>query len=118
MKHERHAFDEMLQSDAGLRFARLQQVMGLVGQVAGNEPAGRETAFDQNARISSAYDRAAPVVQRRFDTLVAEASGWASAGVDALAAAKNPSKPPRAAAGLLAEEIEHAMQDIARLLRV
>lgn len=116
MTQQNHAFCEAAISEAGRHYARLYNVLELVGQIAGRDVAGNDRALDESARVSSAYDIAAPIVQRRFDTLAAETSGWAAAGVDALAAA-DPGRKPRAAAARLADELDQAMADLKKLLR-
>jgi hypothetical protein len=114
---QNHVFDELAGSDAGRQFARLGNVLDLVGQIAGQRRLGRDRALDESARVSSAYELAAPIVRRRFDTLVGEASAWAAAGLDALAASADPRRRPRAAAARLAEELDVAMADLKKLLR-
>lgn len=118
MTQQRHAFDESTVSEAGRHYARLYHVLELVEQIAGRDTCSKDIALDEGARVSSAYDAAAPIVQRRFDTLTAETSGWAAAGVDALAAADNPRRRPQAAATRLADELDQAMADLKKLLRV
>jgi len=116
MSLQQHAFEENVASDAGRHLARLRHVLGLVEQIAGRESASDEEALDENARVSAAYEMAPPVVQRRFDTLIAETSCWASSGVDALAAAKDPRSQPRTAAAMLAGELDHAITQIRKVL--
>lgn len=117
MTQQNHVFQGAAISEAGRHYARLCNVLELVGQIAGRDGAGKDLALDESARVSSAYDIAAPIVQRRFDTLAAETSGWAAAGVDALAAAADPRRQPRAAAARLAGELDQAMADLKKLLR-
>ena len=117
MTQQNHAFYELAGSDAGRQFARLADVLNLVRQIAGHGGVGRDRALDESARVSSAYEVAAPIMRRRFDTLVAEASAWAAAGLDALAAAADPRKRPKAAAARLAEELDDAMTNLKKLLR-
>ena len=115
---QNHLFDDLSCSgDAGRQYTRLRHVLGLVQQVAGGSSEGRDMALDESARVSSAYERSAPLVRRRFDTLVAEASGWAAAGLDALAAAADPRRRPRAAAERLAGELQGTLADLKKLLR-
>ena len=65
--------------------------------------------------MSDAYERALPVVRRRFDSLSGETSGWAAAGVEALLAAGQDA-PPRAAAARLASQLDLALAEMAALL--
>jgi hypothetical protein len=118
MTHPQHAFPESGSNDAGRHYARLRHMQGLVERIAGREAAGSDAALDQGARISVAYEQSAPIAQRRFDTLVSEVSAWASSGVDALASTKDPRGQPRAAACRLADEIDQALGEMTRLLRL
>lgn len=118
MQHQSLAFEGSWTSDAGSHFARLSQMLRLVEQIAGRDPSSSEAALDHAARISGAYGSAPALVQRRFDTLAAETACWASAGVDALAAADNPRRQPKAAAARLADELETALRQLAKVLRV
>ncbi len=107
-------------SDPGRQIAQLREALRLVERIAGEE-SRNEAALDEAARISSAYDIALPVVQRRFEALASETAIWAAAGVEALLAAGaledrgNP--PPRAAASRLARQLDSALGDLANLLR-
>lgn len=116
MTRQQHAFEDCRAADAGRHVARLRHMLGLARQIAGQDKAAGDAALDENARVSSAYDLAPPIVQRRFDTLVAETSCWASSAVDALASAKDPRSQPRVAAARLADELEYALGKIVRLL--
>ena len=118
MAQQNHAFGGSTVSEAGRHYARLHQVLDLVEQIAGRRGLNSDELLDESARVSSAYQGASPLVQRRFDTLASETSGWAAAGMDALAAADNPYKKPKAAAGRLAEELGEAMTGLKTLLRV
>ena len=104
-------------ADPGRQIAQLREVLALVQRISGRIPAehGREAMLDEAARISDAYDRALPVVQRRFDALAGETSGWAAAGVEALLAAGE-STPPKAAAARLASQLDLALSEMASLL--
>jgi hypothetical protein len=117
MAQQNHVFHELAGGDAGRQYARLGNVLDLVRQISGQQGRARDRALDESARVSSAYEDAPPIVRRGFDTRVAEASGWASSGLDALAAAADPGQPPRAAAARLAEELDVAMTDLKKLLR-
>ena len=104
-------------TDAGRQVAQLRELLALVRRIAGQaqDKAEQETMLDKAALISAAYDRALPVVQRRFDALAREAAGWAAAGVEALLAAGD-GTPPRAAAARLASQLERALGEMAALL--
>lgn len=118
MNQQHHAFCEPLANEAGQQFARLSNALELAERIAGMEGRSRDAALDESARISGAYDSASPVARRRFDTLAAEIASWAGAGLDALALAADPAKPPKAAAGRLAEELDIALGEMNRLLRL
>ncbi|HWH18821.1 MAG TPA: hypothetical protein VNT77_10915 [Allosphingosinicella sp.] len=117
MSNPQHAFAESALVDAGRHYARLRHVLGLVERIAGRSN-GDETTLDESARVSGAYGHASPVTQRRFDTMAAEVSGWSAAGMDALACAQDPHRPPSAAAAVLADELDRALVQMARLLRL
>ena len=117
MTQQNHLFNELAGGEAGRRSARLGNVLDLVQQIAGGFGQTRDAALDDSARISSAYERSAPLVRRRFDAWVTEASAWAAAGLDALAGAADPGNRPQAAAARLADELELAMADLKKLLR-
>jgi len=99
--------------DPGRQIAQLREALRLVERMAGEERA-HDRALDEAARISSAYDVALPVVQRRFEALANETALWAAAGVEALLASGNPS---RAAAACLARQLDTALGDLATLVR-
>jgi len=101
--------------DPGRQIAQLREALRLVERLAGEERA-HERALDEAALISSAYDAALPVVQRRFEALAGETALWAAAGVEALLAAGN-GTPSRAAAIRLARQLDTALGDLATLLR-
>jgi hypothetical protein len=102
--------------DAGRQLAQLREVLRLVEAIAGRTdgPKEPESALDEAARVASAYGDALPVVQRRFDALVAETVAWAAAGVDALTRAGG----PRPAAARLADELARAVEDLLNLLKL
>ena len=104
-------------ADAGRQLAQLREVLSLVEAIAGRggASAGREAALDEAARVSGAYGDALPIVQRRFDAMVAETVAWAAAGVEALTLAGG---TPRAAAARLAEELARAIEDMLKLLKL
>jgi len=118
MTHQSPAFPVPPTADAGRQIAQLRQVLALVAQIAGRpkvEPLD-EAGLDEQARMTGAYDHAAPIVQRRFDALVSETAIWAAAGVEALLAAHSIDNKPQAAAARLAGELETALDEICRLL--
>lgn len=103
--------------DAGRQVEQLRHILGLVEQIAGpNAPMAAEAAIDENARISSAYQQAAPIVRRRFDALTVETAAWAAAGIQALLVARAGAEPPRAAAAGLAYELDGALRRLNRLV--
>ena len=101
--------------DAGQRIARLCHVLKLVETIAGRPPA-THGALDNHARITSAYDHASPIVQRRFDALVAETAAWVATGVEALLVAGD--APARAAAEQLARELDRTLDTLANMLGI
>ena len=105
-------------ADPGRQLAQLREVLRLVRSIAGEiEPeADHESRLREAAWISETYDRALPVVQRRFDAHASEAAGWAAAGVEALLAAGDRA-PPRAAAHRRASQLDHALAEMTELLR-
>lgn len=98
--------------DPGRQLAQLREVLRLVERLAGRAPVAPDDALESAARLSAAYDRALPIAQRRFDARAAEASAWAAAGVEALAAGD----APAAAAARLADAIEGALAELDALL--
>lgn len=104
-------------ADPGRQIAQLRELLGLVRNIAGQSQDAdeRDSGLDEAARAASAYERALPVVQRRFDALAGETAGWAAAGVEALLAAGG-GAPPRAAAARLASQIDRALGELAALL--
>jgi hypothetical protein len=101
--------------DPGRQVAQLREALRLVERIAGAETSD-DRGLDEAARISSAYDIALPVVQRRFEALAQETALWAAAGVEALLAAGD-ADPPRAAAARLAQRLDAALSEMAALLR-
>lgn len=118
MTNARPVYVEAPASEAGQHFARLEQMLALVEQVAGQEPQ-RLVDYDQDReRVDRAYEYASPIAQRRFDTLVEETSIWASFGVDVLAASDDLHHPHPHAAARLADELEQALEEIGRSLNL
>ena len=104
-------------TDAGRQLAQLLEALQLVERIAGGGPGRRRDALlDEAARISDSYDRALPIVQRRFDALATETAVWAAAGVEALLAA-SATAAPRAAAARLAAQLDRALSGLAALIR-
>ena len=101
--------------DPGRQVAQLREALRLVERIAG-EARPHDRALDEAARISSAYDLALPVVQRRFEALASETALWAAAGVEALLAS-GAGAPSRAAAARLARQLDTALADLGALLR-
>lgn len=104
-------------ADPGRRVAQLREALRLVDRISGRaDSAPSDAALDEAARVSGAYDRAPPIVQRRFDALAGEAAGWAAAGVEALLAG-GAGAPARAAATRLAVRLDDALSEMTALLR-
>ena len=104
--------------DAGRQVAQLRHVLRLVEELAGRgaAPEGDDAALDEGARVSSAYDNAMPIVQRRFDALAGETAVWSAAAVEALLAAGG--GRTKAAANRLAAELAKALSELTTLLRL
>ena len=103
--------------DPGRQIAQLREALRLVEHLAGRRgTAGGDSLLEEAAQVSDAYDRALPIVQRRFDALAGETAGWAAAGVEALMAAGRVAPAP-AAAARLAFQIENALSELAELVR-
>ena len=105
-------------ADPGAQLAQLREALALVERIAGRNAGGvrREALLEEAAQVSADYERALPIVQRRFDALAVETSAWAAAGVEALLAAGTVA-PPRAAAGRLADQLARAIAALTVLLR-
>lgn len=118
MTHQLQPFLVSTGTDAGRHFAQLRQVLRLVEELAGRGTSALEqdAVLDEGARVSSTYEAATPIVQRRFDTIAAEASTWSAACVQALLAAGDRRSP--AAAARLADEISGALKELRALLRL
>jgi hypothetical protein len=109
MTHQAPPAPALPGGDPGRQVAALREIQRLVGGLAGHD-AGQsgDALLDEAARVSSAYERASPITQRRFDALAAETAAWAAAGVEALlAAGDQPSQGPAARlSGMLDESLE------------
>jgi hypothetical protein len=103
-------------ADPGRRIAQLREALRLVETIAGLPAAASpDAALDEAARVSAAYDRALPILQRRFDTRAAEAASWAAAGVEALLAAQGEGGAG-AAARRLSRQLERELGELTALL--
>lgn len=104
-------------ADPGRQVAQLREALRLVEHLAGrNIAAGSDAQLDEAAKLSDAYDRALPIVQRRFDALAGETAVWAAAGVEALIEAGRIAPAP-AAASRLATRIADALDELSALIR-
>jgi hypothetical protein len=101
--------------DPGRQIAQLHEALRLVERLAGRD-GGQERRLDAAAQVSDAYDRALPIVQRRFDALAGETAVWAAAGVEALLSAGSVAPAP-AAAERLATQLEQALGELTDLIR-
>lgn len=102
-------------ADPGRQVASLREALILVRGIGGHdEPPAREALLDEAAWFSGAYERATPVVQRRFDAVSGETAAWAAAGVEALLSAG--AAPPAAPAHRLAGAIEDSLARLRSLL--
>jgi len=116
MTHQAPPVPSSSSADPGRQVARLREALRLVEDIADRPAAyGRDSLLDEAARVSGAYERALPIVQRRFDALAAEAEGWTAAGVEALLVAAR-SGSPRAAADRLARRLSEALSELTALL--
>ncbi len=103
-------------ADPGRQVAQLHEALRLVERLAGRGGIeDRDRRLDAAAQVSDAYDRALPIVQRRFDALAGETSVWAAAGVEALLAAGRIAPAP-AAAARLAAQLETALAELGEML--
>jgi hypothetical protein len=100
--------------DPAMQIARLREALALVRRLSGeSDPLGGRP--DEGALIAAAHASAAPIVQRRFDTLCAETAAWTAGAVDALLPADG-AMPSRAAASRLAGRLDRALFDLRRLI--
>ena len=102
-------------TDPGRQVAQLHEALRLVERLAGRA-GDRDRRLEAAAQVSVAYDRALPIVQRRFDALAEETSVWTAAGVEALLAAGRQA-PAQAAAARLAVQLEDALGELTDLIR-
>ncbi len=120
MSHQGTTYSDAPPIEAGRQVAHLRHVLGLVEEIAHVADRGGSgyDALDEAARTSAAYERSLPVEQRRFDSLAGETATWTAVAVEALLKAQERSGPPRAAAAQLAHELQAALRDLARTLRL
>ena len=106
----------MAGAEAGRQLAQLGEVLALVERIAGRGAGAgiADAALDRAARVGTAYGDAMPILQRRFDAMVAETVAWAAAGVEALTVAGG----SPAAAARLADDLSQALEDLLKLLRL
>ena len=103
-------------ADPGRQIAQLRELLRLVEEIAGRRGApGGDALLEEAARLSDAYDRALPIVQRRFDALAAETASWSAAGVEALLVAARSGRP-LVAAERLAVRLDAALSALADLV--
>ena len=104
MTHQAPPSPSLPGGDPGRQVASLREALVLVRSIAGESGgADCDALLEEAAQFSSAYERASPVAQRRFDAMAGEMAAWAAAGVEALLAA---GQPPVAPALRLAGEME------------
>ena len=112
MTHQAPPAPALPGGDPGRQVASLREALLLVRGIAGiPQVEGQDALLEEAAQFSLAYERACPVVQRRFDAMSSEMAAWAAAGVEALLAAGD-SPPPRPA-----ERLAGAMDDGLAALR-
>lgn len=104
-------------ADAGGQVAQLRQVLALVDEIAGLQASPTADGLDEAARVSAAYAHAAPVVQRRFDSLAGETARWAAAGVETLLTLADSGRPAAAAAAVLAGALRRSVRNLGLILR-
>lgn len=116
MTHQTPQLEAAAGGDAARQLAQLRQVLLLVERIAGRADGRRtaEGALDEAARVGAAYGDSLPIVQRRFDALVAETVAWAAAGVEALAKSGGGGAP----AARLGDELSRAIGDLLKLLKL
>ena len=117
MTHQAPPAPALPGGDPGRQVASLREALSLVRSVSGAaDEDGHDALLDEAASFSSAYDRASPIVQRRFDAISGEMAAWAAAGVEALLHAGE--NPPAAPARRLAGAMEEGLERLRILLRV
>ena len=117
MTHQAPPAPALPGADPGRQVASLREALLLVRSIAGAEGnPGDEALLEEAAQFSIAYERAAPVVQRRFDAMSGEMASWAAAGVEALLMAGD--TPPPLPAQRLAGAMEDGLGALRTLLRI
>jgi hypothetical protein len=117
MTHQAPPAPPLPGADPGRQVASLREALLVVRSIAGFEAAeGAEAQLEEAAQFSIAYERACPVVQRRFDAMSGEMAAWAAAGVEALLAAGD--APPALPAERLAGAMEDGLARLQALLRL
>jgi hypothetical protein len=114
MTHQAPPASALPGGDPGRQVASLREALILVRGICGEESELAEALLDEAAWFSSAYERASPVLQRRFDALTGETAAWAAAGVEALLTSGD--CPPPAPAYRLATALEDSLTQLKRLL--
>lgn len=104
-------------ADAGRQVAHLRHVLRLVRELAGLDRTAEDggMALADEARLSAAYAAAPPLIQRRFDAMVAETAAWAARGIEALITADQNGMAPSSAAEPLATALADAIRRIEAL---
>ena len=85
------------------------------------DPFGGGPASDpsNDGEVAAAWSGASKATNRRFDESTMRTAGAASAGIDALLAARAAGQEPNEAASRrLAEEIRHGLEDVSRRMRL
>lgn len=116
MTHQPAAFHAPGLTDAAAEIDRLRQVLALVREIGGEDDGSAGTALDEGARVSSAYARALPIVQRRFDDEAEIVARSAAAGLEALLVLNESGRPAKAAAARLALELDRALTGLGRIV--
>jgi hypothetical protein len=118
MTHQSFDTRQAPPTEAGSQIAHLRHALAIAREVAGSaRRADSGDGLDQAARISATYDRSSAVVRRRFDALAEETITWTGVAIEALLAVPADT-PPRAAAAQLVRELETALAELARIVRV
>ena len=114
MRHQWPIEKQPESSSGNRQIADLRHLLALVQEIVGeSSPSG--DALNEMARISSDYDAAPAIVQRRFDACATETTEWAAAGIKAVTGSSG-SHPPRAAARRLADELGRAIKRLGKIV--
>ena len=114
MTHQAPPASALPGGDPGRQVASLREALILVRGICGAPAEPAEALLDEAAWFSSAYERASPVRQRRFDALTGETAAWTAAGVEALLTSGD--RPPAAPAHRLATALEDSLAQLKKLL--